>query len=376
MILDAVILAGGEGRRMGGRDKGLVELSGKPLIEWSLEALSRQTRLVDHILISANRNLPDYARFGSPVLRDVYPGHPGPLAGIHSALLASPAQYLLVLPCDVPFLPADLVEKLLAQLEPGESDVVVARTPDGQIHPTICMLRHDVLASLMDRLSRQELKLSAWQESLRLQYVDFPELAFPNLNTQDDLAVCAARLSGVDTIPMPYRATDQTQKTPAPSGLTHFNANGEAHMVDVGSKVDSHRIARAVGEIRMLPTTLHLIETGSHKKGDVLGVARIAAIMASKRTADLIPLCHPVPLTSVSVDFTIDRAGSLVRCEVTAETVGRTGVEMEALTALNIALLTIYDMCKAVDRGMIMSQIRLLEKQGGKSGHWQASHTI
>jgi cyclic pyranopterin monophosphate synthase len=375
MILDAVILAGGEGRRMGGRDKGLVELSGRPLVEWSLEALSRQTRPVDHILISANRNLPDYARFGSPVLRDVYPGHPGPLAGIHSALLASPAKYLLVLPCDVPFLPADLVEKLLACIEQDETQMVVARTPDGQVHPTICMLRHDILSSLMDRLSRQELKLSAWQESLDVRYVDFPDLAFPNLNTQDDLAACAARLSGVDTIPMPYRATEQNQ-TISDTGLTHFNANGEAHMVDVGGKVDSRRIARAVGEIRMLPTTLHLIETGSHKKGDVLGVARIAGIMASKRTADLIPLCHPIPLTSVNVDFTIDRAGSLVRCEVRAETVGRTGVEMEALTALNVALLTIYDMCKAVDRGMVMSQIRLLEKQGGKSGHWQASHTI
>jgi cyclic pyranopterin phosphate synthase len=371
MILDAVILAGGEGRRMGGRDKGLLELSGRPLVEWSLEALSRQTRSVDHVLISANRHLPDYARFGFPVLRDVYPGHPGPLAGIHSALLASPAKYLLIVPCDVPFLPADLVEKLLAALEQDGVQLAVARTPDGQTHPTICLIRHDVLPSLMDRLSRQELKLSAWQESLQLQYVDFPALAFPNLNTEADLATCAARLSGVDTIPMPFRTTEVNPQHS--SGLTHFNASGEAHMVDVGGKTDSHRIARAVGEIRMLPTTLHLIETGTHKKGDVLGVARIAAIMASKRTADLIPLCHPIPLTSVSVVFTIDRAASLVRCEVTAETVGRTGVEMEALTALNIGLLTIYDMCKAVDRGMTMSQIRLMEKQGGKSGHWQAS---
>jgi cyclic pyranopterin phosphate synthase len=154
--------------------------------------------------------------------------------------------------------------------------------------------------------------------------------------------------------------------------LTHFDATGQAHMVDVGSKAETKRVARAEGTIAMLPATLALIESGSHKKGDVLGVARLAAIQGAKRCADLIPLAHPIPLTRVAVVFATDAAKSVVHIEVTAETVGRTGVEMEALTAASIGLLTIYDMCKAVDRGMVISQIRLLEKQGGKSGHWTA----
>ena len=159
---------------------------------------------------------------------------------------------------------------------------------------------------------------------------------------------------------------------PAASPLTHFDAHGQAHMVDVGGKTETHRIARATGTIRMQPATLTLVRTGSAKKGDVIGIARIAAIQASKRTADLVPLCHPLPLTRVAVEFHIDEAAASVRIDVQAETVGRTGVEMEALTAVQVGLLTIYDMCKAVDRGMVMTDIRLLEKQGGKSGHWVA----
>ena len=156
------------------------------------------------------------------------------------------------------------------------------------------------------------------------------------------------------------------------SPLTHFDAHGQAHMVDVGAKTDTHRIARAVGTIRMLPATLALISGGSAKKGDVIGIARIAAIQAAKRTADLIPLCHPLPLTRVAVSFTLDPPASAVHISVQAETVGRTGVEMEALTAVQVGLLTIYDMCKAADRGMVMDNVRLLEKRGGKSGHWVA----
>ena len=154
--------------------------------------------------------------------------------------------------------------------------------------------------------------------------------------------------------------------------LTHFDAAGQAHMVDVGGKAETERVARTGGSISMQPATLALIQAGNSKKGDVLGIARIAAIQAAKRTADLIPLCHPIPLTRVAVEFTIDAANSRVACEVTAQTVGRTGVEMEALTAASVALLTIYDMMKAVDRGMVIEQVRLLEKAGGKSGHWVA----
>jgi cyclic pyranopterin monophosphate synthase len=154
--------------------------------------------------------------------------------------------------------------------------------------------------------------------------------------------------------------------------LTHFDAQGQAHMVDVAAKAETHRVARATGAIRMLPATFALVAQGRAAKGDVLGVARIAAIQASKRTSDLIPLCHPLPLTHVNVEFTLDESLSTVHCTVQAETRGRTGVEMEALTAVQVGLLTVYDMCKAVDRGMVMTDIRLLEKQGGKSGHWVA----
>jgi cyclic pyranopterin phosphate synthase len=157
------------------------------------------------------------------------------------------------------------------------------------------------------------------------------------------------------------------------SEFTHFDDQGQAHMVDVGEKSETRRIARAAGTIRMQPATLALLLAGGNKKGDVLGVARIAAIQASKRTAELIPLCHPLPLTRVAVEFKVDREKALVECEATTETVGRTGVEMEALTAVSVGLLTIYDMCKAVEKGMRIENVRLLEKQGGKSGHWAAA---
>jgi cyclic pyranopterin phosphate synthase len=156
------------------------------------------------------------------------------------------------------------------------------------------------------------------------------------------------------------------------SPLTHFDAGGQAHMVDVSAKGETHRVARATGEIRMQPATLALIRQGSAKKGDVLGVARIAAIQGAKRTSELIPLCHPLPITRVAVEFEVDEAHSSVRCSAQVETMGRTGVEMEALTAVQVGLLTIYDMCKAADRGMVMGGIRVLEKRGGKSGEWLA----
>jgi cyclic pyranopterin phosphate synthase len=157
------------------------------------------------------------------------------------------------------------------------------------------------------------------------------------------------------------------------SPLTHFDTEGQAHMVDVSAKAETHRVARAAGRIRMQPATLALIAQGTAKKGDVLGVARIAAIQGAKRTSDLIPLCHPLPITRVAVEFELDEAANAVVCSAQVETLGRTGVEMEALTAVQIGLLTIYDMCKAADRGMVMEQIRVLEKQGGKSGAWVAA---
>ncbi len=156
--------------------------------------------------------------------------------------------------------------------------------------------------------------------------------------------------------------------------LTHFDAQGQAHMVDVGGKVPTRRVAVAGGRIEMLAATLEIIESGTAKKGDVLGIARIAGIQAAKKTSELIPLCHPLALTRVAIEFTVEHpaagAPAAVACTATTETVGPTGVEMEALTAVQVALLTIYDMCKAVDRGMTITGVRLLEKQGGKSGHY------
>ena len=159
---------------------------------------------------------------------------------------------------------------------------------------------------------------------------------------------------------------------PSTSPLTHFDAQGQAHMVDVAAKADTHRIAVASGRIVMQADTLALVQAGTARKGDVLGIARVAGIMAAKRTSDLIPLCHPLALTRVAIEFTLPTEATAVspsiECAATVETVGPTGVEMEALTAVQVALLTIYDMCKAVDRGMTITDVRVREKHGGKSG--------
>ncbi len=155
------------------------------------------------------------------------------------------------------------------------------------------------------------------------------------------------------------------------SKLTHFDEQGQAHMVDVGTKDYTHRIAVTSGYISMEQDTLKLIEEGGHKKGDVLGIARVAGIMAAKKTPDLVPLCHPLALTRIAIDFNINRDNKRIRCRAQVETRGQTGVEMEALCATQVALLTIYDMCKAIDRGMVIGEVRLEEKTGGKSGHWK-----
>lgn len=153
--------------------------------------------------------------------------------------------------------------------------------------------------------------------------------------------------------------------------LTHFNQQGEAHMVNIGDKPVAHRVAVAEGTVHMRPETLDLILKGKHKKGDVLGIARIAGIMAAKKTAELIPLCHPISITRIEIELEPQERNNAVYCRATTETRDQTGIEMEALTAVQITLLTIYDMCKAVDRGMTINNVQLLEKSGGKSGHWK-----
>ncbi len=179
-------------------------------------------------------------------------------------------------------------------------------------------------------------------------------------------------VSGPTTMRVPpvLRSMPESTLSATSSTLTHFDGSGQAHMVDVGAKAATHRVARATGCIRMQPATFELVAAGRAKKGDVIAVARIAAIQAAKRTAELIPLCHPLALTRVAVDFELDATESTVHCTVQAETIGPTGVEMEALTAVQVGLLTVYDMCKAVDRGMVMGGIRVLDKRGGKSGDW------
>ncbi len=171
-----------------------------------------------------------------------------------------------------------------------------------------------------------------------------------------------------------HRATMTTDTTtPSPnSPLTHFDRDGQAHMVDVSAKASTHRLAVAEGRITMLPATLALIQSGNAKKGDVLGIARIAGIQGAKKTSDLIPLCHPLALTRVAVEFEMEADANAVLCRASAECTGPTGVEMEALSAVSVALLTIYDMCKAVDRGMLIGGVRLMEKSGGKSGRFVA----
>ena len=155
------------------------------------------------------------------------------------------------------------------------------------------------------------------------------------------------------------------------SKLTHFNEQGAAHMVDITKKTITHRIAVASGSISMQHETLYLIKEKNHKKGDVLGIAQTAGIMAAKKTSELIPLCHPLSLTHINIELNIDENTNTIYCECRAETEGKTGVEMEALTSVQVTLLTIYDMCKAVDRGMVISNIKLLKKTGGKSGDWE-----
>jgi len=347
MKFDAVILAGGQGSRMGGRDKGLLAFSGRALVEWVIGALRAQSLAPQQIMISANRNLEQYRQWELPVLADVFPEYPGPLAGIHSALLASQADALLVVPCDMPRLPSDLLARLAAAL-PGQ---IMAVADDGANRSACCLVRKSAFERLTARLEAGQLRLGAWQQAENAVHVSFPAGSLSNMNTPQQLAVA--------------------ESDSAADGLTHFNAEGQAHMVDVGMKAETRRVARASGLIRMQPSTLQLLRVGGHHKGDVLGVARIAGIMGAKQTASLIPLCHPLALTHVDLEFELDPEQSLVRCVATAETFGRTGIEMEALVAVNLALLTIYDMCKAVDRGMQIDAVCLIEKLGGKSGHWK-----
>jgi cyclic pyranopterin monophosphate synthase len=273
----------------------------------------------------------------------------GPLGGVEAGLRHCQLDYLLVVPCDTPWLPTNLAEQLTEAVVNG-APAAYAGTADGP-QPACCLLATSLFAQLSLYLDGGGRQLLGFLELVSAHRVAFPQSeAFNNINTPEALAAAI--------------------KPHAADGLTHFNQAGEAHMVDVSAKPENHRLAKASGNICMQASTLARIAEGSHKKGDVLSVARLAGIMAAKRCGDLIPLCHPIPLTAVSIDFAIDTQQQRVTCSAQAETVGRTGVEMEAMTAVSVALLTIYDMCKAVDRGMVIGDVGLLEKRGGKSGVW------
>ncbi|WP_081686812.1 molybdenum cofactor guanylyltransferase MobA [Chitinilyticum litopenaei] len=329
MVVDAVILAGGAGRRMNGRDKGLVELSGRPLVGWVLEALQQQTLRLGHILISANRNLPDYARFGFPVLRDVYPGFPGPLAGVHAAALASPADALLVLPCDAPFLPEDLLARLMAPVEGGASAAVVRC--GGVLMPCLCLLHRSVLPQLIERLASGDFQLAGWLAELKAAAVDVPAGQIANINSFDDLAILAARLAGVETIMLP------TERRADPAAA---------------------RSVRATGELRMQADTLQRFEEGRH--AEQLGLARAAAMLAAKRSADLLPQYAGMAVRAVTVEFAPDRLRNTLHCQVSVDCRDGLGA-MEALLAVNMALLTLFEACREHDQQLVLAELRLLD---------------
>lgn len=343
---DAVVLAGGAGDPVTGLDPALQDYAGQPLFEATLARLQAQTLPPQQVHVSANRNAARYAERGIRIVPDLRFANVGPLGGIEACFLESACDYLLAVPCHKPHLPLDLAEQLLSQLLDHNAPAAYARSA-GSIH-TCYLLHRRVLPQLQRSLDRGEVNLADWLSSVGAVAATFhDEAAFASVGK-----------------PTP------TPTTPDAT-LTHFDAQGQAHMVDVSAKAETHRVAIAAGLIQMAAATFALLQSGGHQKGDVIGVARLAGIMAAKRCGDLIPLCHPLPLTSVTVDFSFDATALALHCTATCETVGRTGVEMEAMTAVSIALLTVYDMCKAVDRGMEIGAVRLLEKRGGKSGVWR-----
>lgn len=357
LVLEALVLAGGQSRRMGGHDKALLDFNGKPLFETAVDRLLAQTLCPVRIHISANRNAARYDERGFQTLPDLRFDSVGPLGGVEAALREVETDYLLVVPCDMPDLPADLAERLAGALLAGQALAAYATTADGP-QPVCCLLHRALAPRLSEWLDAGRRHTEGWLKQVDAVAVPFANAsAFINLNTPEALDA--------------HRSGALLAANPTEAGLTHFDAAGQAQMVDVGAKPETTRLAVAEGRILMQAATLERIRQGDHRKGDVLGVARIAAIMAAKRCGELIPLCHPIPLTSVQVDFRLDAQQHAVVCTVRSETVGRTGVEMEAMTAVSVALLTIYDMCKAVDRGMTLEAVRLLEKRGGSSGHWQ-----
>lgn len=369
-----LLLAGGRGQRMGGADKGLVEFAGRPLIAW----LSERVRpLSDDLLISCNRNAERYAPWADRLVTDDSADFPGPLAGIRAGLAAMRHAWLLVLPCDAPLVDAALLEQMRRQAGRAPQRPLLLRR-GGQWEPLFCLIPRCLQGELERAWQAGERSPRRWLLAADAQALDCapddPRLA--NLNTPAALLAAGPSAPG-GTEPLAHAAgmalaepTDHlfSGRTAV---LTHLDAQGRANMVDVTDKAATAREASAEALVRMQPHTLKLIVSGGHPKGDVFAVARVAGIMAAKKTHELIPLCHPLLLTGIRVELE-PRGEDAVHIVARCKLAGQTGVEMEALTAASVAALTIYDMCKAVDRGMTIERVRLLEKSGGKSGDYRA----
>ncbi|SDS82882.1 molybdenum cofactor biosynthesis protein MoaC/molybdenum cofactor guanylyltransferase,TIGR02665 [Pseudomonas oryzae] len=364
-----LLLAGGRGQRMGGVDKGLVEFAGRPLIATLSE---RVQPITDDLIISCNRNAESYALWADQLVMDDSDDFPGPLAGIRAGLAAMRHDWLLVLPCDAPQIDDDLLSAMRHQAAQEPQRPLMLRR-GAQLEPLFCMIPRSLQGEL-ERLwqagerSPMRFLLGADAQVLGCAQDD-PRLA--NLNTPDALVTAVLRPA------VPAGSGEAPTGQPAaPTGaaLTHLDARGHANMVDVTDKAATAREACAEALVRMQPHTLALIVGGGHPKGDVFAVARVAGIMAAKKTHELIPLCHPLLLTGIRVELE-PQGGDAVRIVARCKLAGQTGVEMEALTAASVAALTLYDMCKAVDRGMTIERVRLLEKSGGKSGDYRAEES-
>jgi molybdenum cofactor biosynthesis protein MoaC/molybdenum cofactor guanylyltransferase len=368
-----LLLAGGRGQRMGGVDKGLVEFAGRPLIATLSE---RVQPLTDDLIISCNRNAEHYALWADRLVNDDSDDYPGPLAGIRAGLAAMRHDWLLVLPCDAPQIDDDLLSAMRHQALCEPQRPLMLRR-GSQLEPLFCMIPR-CLQGELERVwlagERSPLRFLQGADAQVLGCAqDDPRLA--NLNTLEAL-VAASPVTARPAAHDQQKAGTPLADSPRGEGgvLTHLDAQGRASMVDVTDKAVTAREACAEALVRMQPHTLELIVSGGHPKGDVFAVARVAGIMAAKKTHELIPLCHPLLLTGIRVELAAEGADA-VRIVARCKLAGQTGVEMEALTAASVAALTIYDMCKAVDRGMSIERVRLLEKSGGKSGDYRVGET-
>jgi cyclic pyranopterin phosphate synthase len=345
-----IVLAGGKSVRMG-RDKALLSYGSTTLLSHTIEIMQSVTETVLVVVDTADRY--PFLR-GLRVAPDLYP-NAGPLGGIVTGLAALEDGYHVVAACDMPFLRPALLRFLLAEAQGGDGAVPEI---DGHLEPLCAVYHRRCLLPLKEQLeagqraAHRAIRLlnlkRVGEEALRR--VDPDLVSFTNINTPED-----------------YRKVS----TETMSGFTHLDAQGQARMVDVSEKAETARVAVARGMVRLAPETVRLLRDSALPKGDALATARIAGIMAAKKTGELIPLCHPLPLTHALVDLTVVDAG--VEIEARASITGKTGVEMEALTAVAVAALTIYDMVKAVDKGAVITDIRLEYKSGGKSGEFRRS---